>query len=388
MRVSFISTMTAAPWGGSEELWSQSASRLLKAGCQVAASVAYWPQLSPRVAALKDAGISLTVRNRRCRTVPRRLWSRFERGVLGRKNEIYEWLDQIKPDLTVVSQGGNADGLEALSTCRERGAPYAVIVQSNTESWWPKDDDSAEMARVFRSARKVFCVSRRNLELLIRQTGESLPNAEVVWNPWNVPRDNPPEWPAENSHWKLACVARLEPAFKGQDLLFEVLSQQNWRERNIKLNLYGSGGCETGLKKLVNLLNLANVQFHGHVADVCQIWRENHLLVLPSRVEGLPLALVEAMWCGRPALVTDVGGSAELCVDEQTGFVAPAATVGHIGQALERGWNCRQEWKRMGAAARARANQLIPKDPVADFCGRLEGCVGGCSDVRLNSGLI
>ena len=53
----------------------------------------------------------------------------------------------------------------------------------------------------------------------------------------------------------------------------------------------------------------------------------------------MPLALVEAMLCGRTAVVTDVGGNAEWIEDGETGFVAEAATAKSFGAALkERGW--------------------------------------------------
>jgi glycosyltransferase involved in cell wall biosynthesis len=80
------------------------------------------------------------------------------------------------------------------------------------------------------------------------------------------------------------------------------------------------------------------------------------------------------MWCGRPAVVTDVGGNAELCLDDETGFVAPAATLSSFTHTLERAWERRKEWLRLGHAARARAENKIPKDPVALFCERLKAC--------------
>jgi len=92
------------------------------------------------------------------------------------------------------------------------------------------------------------------------------------------------------------------------------------------------------------------------------------LLLLPSRFEGLPLALVEAMWCGRPAVVTDIAGNTELCVDGETGFVAAAPAAALLEQAMENAWERRMEWRRMGMAARSRVEQLIPRDPVAEFC--------------------
>jgi glycosyl transferase family 1 len=49
----------------------------------------------------------------------------------------------------------------------------------------------------------------------------------------------------------------------------------------------------------------------------------NHVHAMPSRIEGLPLVLIEAMLCGRPVVATDVAG-AEVIEDEVTGFLAGA----------------------------------------------------------------
>jgi glycosyltransferase involved in cell wall biosynthesis len=227
------------------------------------------------------------------------------------------------------------------------------------------------MARAYAAAEKVFCVSQKNLELLECQINRSLPNAEVVRNPFNVSPEEPPAWPAEKNVWRVACVARLEPAAKGQDLLLQVLSQAQWRNRPLEVNFYGTGSSKENLERLVHYHKLHNVHFRGHVADVRQIWEQNSLLVLASRYEGLPLALTEAMWCARPAVVTDVGGCAELCEDGTTGFVAAAPTVELLAETLERAWNQRQNWRELGINARAKVEKLVSLDPVADFGNRL-----------------
>ena len=81
------------------------------------------------------------------------------------------------------------------------------------------------------------------------------------------------------------------------------------------------------------------------------MWAENHLLVLPSRVESAPLALVEAMLCGRPAVVTDVGGMTEWVQEADTGYVAEAPTAQSVGAALERAWQNRARWPELGRRA-------------------------------------
>jgi glycosyltransferase involved in cell wall biosynthesis len=230
------------------------------------------------------------------------------------------------------------------------------------------------MAKGFSAARKVFFVSRNNLELFERQIGAALPEAVVVRNPFNVPADQPVPWPADTGIWRLACVARLEPSAKGQDLLLQTLARPQWSARPIEVNFYGSGPAAHGLQRLARHLQLKTVRFRGHVDDVSAIWAENHLLVLPSRFEGLPLALVEAMWCGRPAVVTDIGGATELCVHGETGFVAAAPVAPLIEETMELAWKRRAEWSLMGAAARARVEQIFPRDPIAPFAQQLIAC--------------
>ena len=237
--------------------------------------------------------------------------------------------------------------------------------------------------RVTPRARRIFCVSRNNLDLLRLQVGEPLLNGEVVWNPYNVSAERAPAWPDESEGWRLACVARMDPAAKGQDLLLQTLARPEWRDRPVELNLFGAGPYELALRRMASMLRLNNVHFRGHVNDIRAIWEQNHLLVLPSRYEGLPLALVEAMWCGRPAVVTDVGGNAELCVDDETGFVAPAATVSSFPDALQRAWERRKEWPRHGPGSASRVESQMPKDPIGLFCERLKACATQSPEKRL-----
>ena len=67
-----------------------------------------------------------------------------------------------------------------------------------------------------------------------------------------------------------------------------------------------------------------------------EIWSANQVLVMPSRYEGLPLVIVEAMLCSRPVLATDVEGNSEIGIDGLTGFLAAAPTVAIVAQGVER----------------------------------------------------
>jgi glycosyltransferase involved in cell wall biosynthesis len=70
-------------------------------------------------------------------------------------------------------------------------------------------------------------------------------------------------------------------------------------------------------------------------------------------------------------LVTDVAGHAELITDGENGFVAEAATVRHIDEALQRAWDQRENWHTIGQAAALRIRQQAPADPVNEFARQL-----------------
>jgi glycosyltransferase involved in cell wall biosynthesis len=163
----------------------------------------------------------------------------------------------------------------------------------------------------------------------------------------------------------------LEPKAKGQDLLIQVLAKPKWRSREFVVNLYGTVGSERILKRLVDQNQLESVRFAGHTSNVQGIWETNHLLLLPSRYEGLPLALVEAMWSARPAVITNVSGNTELCVENETAFIAEAPTVECVDAALEKAWENSDRWEAMGRKARLLAQELLPKDPIGVFTTRL-----------------
>jgi glycosyltransferase involved in cell wall biosynthesis len=78
------------------------------------------------------------------------------------------------------------------------------------------------------------------------------------------------------------------------------------------------------------------LHFTGHTESLDALWRQHHGLILPSRVEGLPLAMVEAMLRGRPVIATRVAGIPEVLEDGASGFLAAAPTVEHLDEAMQR----------------------------------------------------
>jgi glycosyltransferase involved in cell wall biosynthesis len=374
MRVAIISGMSGYPWGGSEILWSEAAKRLMAHGQDVFVSVPRWPETPEPVAALREAGAEVDERQWQAAALSERIRARILRRQMAHPawQPCWQKIVDFRPDLVCISHGAALCGIEWMLRCREAGLPYVSVAQANCEQWWADDDRLTEITVAYEGATKAYFVSKANMALFERQLGMALPNAEVVWNPFNVAWDAQPAWCGDSNVFKLACVARLEPAAKGHDLLFQVLSLRKWRDRPILVSLFGEGPFKVGLQRLAEMDGLAGrVSFCGHVADIEEVWRTHHALVLPSRFEGLPLSLIEAMLCGRPAIVTDVAGNREPLEDNVTGFVAEAPTLRHLDDAMERAWQRRHEWQAIGTAAAASIRSQIPQDPAQVFADKL-----------------
>jgi glycosyltransferase involved in cell wall biosynthesis len=262
-----------------------------------------------------------------------------------------------------------------MELCLKHNVPYVTISQAATEEVWQDDAGAERLALSFSKARHNFFVSRDNLRLTELQIGVRLPHSSVIFNPFNVPYDANLEFPSAQPKFRLACVARFELHAKGQDVLLETLSDPKWKGRNIAVGLYGSGAGRRHVEKLIQLLGLQEtVKIMGFQSPV-EIWKTNHALVLPSRYEGLPLALVEAMICGRFGIVTNVSGNAEVIEDNVNGFIAEAPRAMYLDHALERAWARKSEWEVLGQKARSFIAGKVPRDPVADFAKALLGFV-------------
>ena len=367
-KIVFIAANEFHPWGGSEVLWAATAERLIHHGMQITISAKDWGTPVKQIEHLRSLGCTIFLRpapslpRRAIRKLP--LWRDYTRRHLAKI--------ATGTDLIVISQSMNTDGLPWMEAARSCGFCYAPIAQTAAESWWPDDSLAQRLADAYENASASYFVSEANLELSRRQFATPLRNACVVRNPFNVRYDAHPEWPsAASAELSLACVGRLDAVQKAQDILLQVLSLPHWRERSIRVSLVGKGANERSLRHLAANLNLTNVDFCGFMDDIEKIWATHHALILPSRHEGLPLALVEAMLCARPAIATDVGGNRELLRDNVNGFLVKAPTVELLDETLTRAWENRHRLREMGQQAALDVRQFVPPDPVESFTREL-----------------
>jgi glycosyltransferase involved in cell wall biosynthesis len=104
----------------------------------------------------------------------------------------------------------------------------------------------------------------------------------------------------------------------------------------------------------------------GQQAEVQCLYQAADVFVLPSRMEGLPNALLEAMSCGLPAVATAVGGAPEVIANHTTGVLVPPGDVDALSNAISHLLQHPGQAKRLGRAARQTIGIHFSMDAVVD----------------------
>ncbi|NIM19919.1 MAG: glycosyltransferase [Candidatus Latescibacteria bacterium] len=139
------------------------------------------------------------------------------------------------------------------------------------------------------------------------------------------------------------CVGRMSPE-KGVDVVVRAL--EHVQTEGLRLLLVGSGSEEDRLKTLATQLNVdEKIMFAGEKAytEIPNWLCASDVLVLPSRNEGHPNAVLEALACGVPVIASRVGGVPEIITSPELGLLVdpdnPVQLARAIDQALARRWD-------------------------------------------------
>lgn len=368
MRIAFISTMKGHSWGGSEELWFETAQAALRGNHHVLASVFKHPVISKKLETLEKHGARIYFRdwNIGYSSLLKRVFNRLKNKITFKQQKQLNKLLRFKPDIVCWSSANSYDASyhpEVLKFLEKNQLPFAVICQGHEDKPFFRDEDRLTVKRCYEKALWVGFVSLENKISAERHLAGSIPNGFVLRNPVNLNNTAAISFPSTLPKFKFATVGRLDPWHKSQDVLFEALSKDIWFERNWELTLVGAGENKVYLEELAKYYKIENrVVFLGQVDDIRQVWAEHHIMLLPSRYEGTPLALVESMICGRPAVVTEIAGNTEWIEEGINGFVAEAPSTKSLAKALERAWDMRENWKEMGKLAREKALKQYDKN--------------------------
>jgi len=163
----------------------------------------------------------------------------------------------------------------------------------------------------------------------------------------------------------LAAVGALEPR-KGHRYLLDALARLRQRNRPVRLYIAGAGSQRSELQAQAERLGIADaVVFLGSIADPLTLFWAIDIFVQPSLMEGLGVALLEAMACGLPAVASRAGGMAEVIEDGLNGRLVGVADSGGLAQALEELADSAALRSSLSRQARVKAEQSFSLEMMA-----------------------
>ncbi len=235
------------------------------------------------------------------------------------------WLENHPIDMTYVSMLKH-DAYVAVEAGKKLGFPVVLRPEgagaTGDLAWQSWGRFGRKIGQQTRQADALVVISKA-IEDELLQAGydknklHRLPNGVPI-----------PEQPWQRREgWRSApravYVGRLATE-KGIDTLIEAWKMVRQEYSTAQLTLYGEGPERPTLEAGVGKLGLGDaITFAGSVADPTEALRKADLFVLPSREEGMSIALLEAMALGIPIVASSIPGNRRLILDYKTGRLAP-----------------------------------------------------------------
>jgi glycosyltransferase involved in cell wall biosynthesis len=226
----------------------------------------------------------------------------------------------FKPDVVHIICGSPRSALSARKEVLERKIPLVT-----TEQWVPDQPnyDEIEREKIIQTYLQAYAVIHVSDEGAMKMTSwlgiDSNPSVQTIFNGidlnfWQIALDAI-SWRREKLSARLQKKERLRllslgrlSAQKGIDILIKALGSLDAAALNaIQLDIYGEGPDLTLLQQLVIDYDLASVVFfNSWSTDIISLFSSYDLFLFPSRSEGLPFTLLEALATGIPVIASDI----------------------------------------------------------------------------------
>ncbi len=371
----FISLMNGDSWGGSEELWYATALYATRCNYKVGCMVYDDEAKKLKLTSLENAGAKMY-------WIPNRgkLKKSFREKIENKVNKkitIPAFLKTVpfqNYDHVLVNQGEFELAYSTWQTLWKRFNDYSLLFHNYREDQKIAAAGLARLKTWTQNASTNFFASARICILLEQQMNQKIGNAEVLINPITfTPPPAAKPWPTlHNSNYIFISVAALHTARKAQDILIVSFAAAQWRNRNWELHLYGEGIDKEKLRALIQHHGLEDRVFlKGYANNVEQVLTTAHVLCQMTKMDAMPISVVEALACGRPVLATAVGDMPDWVEDGVNGFLCTNAAVDHVTNTLEKAWAVRDEWPQMGVAAFKTFEKKYPKNPPQFFLQKI-----------------
>ena len=270
-------------------------------------------------------------------------------GTAGYMRALWRWLVRHKPDLVYVSMLKH-DAFVAVRAGKKAGFPVVLRPEGAGDTgdlaWQSRGRFGGRIGRATRQADAFVALSQRIADELlkagypaerIKTIANGVPVSEHV-----IPKD------VTNSN--VIFVGRLAHE-KGLDTLLNAWPTIVHHLPDARLRLVGDGPLRDALEQQAQRLGIASsVEFCGSRTDVAQLLGQSSLFVLPSREEGLSIALLEAMALAVPVVVSDIPGNRILITPGHTGLVFKPGQASELSEAIKRSLLNRDEAHMMARA--------------------------------------
>lgn len=182
------------------------------------------------------------------------------------------------------------------------------------------------------AADRIVAISQDIRQQLV-QHGVDESRIRVIPNGVDVPVER---WDGHAPHrYAAVCVANLsQQPLKGLDVLVEAWALVTRDRGPSRLLLCGRGNPSTLIRLAQRHGVRESVEFAGFVRDVTPTLLQAALFVLPSRVDGMSNALLEAMALGMPCVATSVSGSVDLIDSGRNGILVPVENPRALASAI------------------------------------------------------
>lgn len=257
----------------------------------------------------------------------------------------------------VVVAFGTSINVITLKACRGMGR-RVIISERNDPQRLVQYRMWDELWRIYYGDADLVTANTRDALRVIGNYVE-LKKLALVPNPLVIPNGNGKGTVHKPTHMPFVLTVGRLVEDKAHDVLLDAFSCAGDGLKGWKLAIVGDGRLRDSLRIRAEGLGIAGrVEWHGIVTDPHAFYREACVFALPSRVEGMPNALLEAMSCGLPVVVSDgAPGPLELVEDGITGLVVPVNDASALAAALKRLAGDKVLRRRLGEAARERVSE-------------------------------
>lgn len=356
MRIALVSRRYPPLIGGAEKVLSYLAAALAAEGAEVFVLTSRAPGTSAQEAGPNGSTI-VRLPTSRLRFVGTWMYMRALDEWFSRNPIDIAYVSMLKHDAYVTLGAGEQQGFPVVLRPEGAGATGDI-------AWQRWGRFGRRIARRCHSADAVVAISTTIRAELIADGYDpdrihDLPNGvPVPEEPWHSP--------AVRTGGRTAVYVGRLAREKGLDVLVKAWKHVVLECHDARLTLVGEGPCRRELERQAIQLGLDGaIELPGASADPTSWLRTADLFVLPSREEGMSIALLEAMALGIPAVVTAIPGNARLITDGVHGRLVPADDPPALARAILETWDHPRQSAVCGFEARQRVIERFSISAVA-----------------------